>query len=145
MDVKSFRAGVIFTAYHGQLLCAWGEFMELLNYMCGDDIFTSSILAAMDHIKPYLHEQFAWLADVTPPSAGEHPAEVYYAFAEELDAKHGKAIPVYPVPFDDMVTRDPIADLLDAKPDADIVLLDDFEDDDDDDDNLYGRINWGRT
>ena len=156
MQSQSFSLGAILSITHGRMLVKdIDAIYEILNFMVDDELQTLALPRAAKECTPYLMEQFsAWIegahADVDAffdewdkvhtnvPALKEQHINQIWAWMETMETKYGATHEVLPIHPEDHRIVDPITELLEKKPDVQIITLDTT----DNAPSPYGDINW---
>jgi hypothetical protein len=122
-DLQAFHIGDLLSVSTGALVSpdGIGGVYKILNYLTGDNLMTHQLPLACDAIRPDLLKQHPWLESITAPKFDGDEARVK-AWVEEQGAEYGLWHPLNPVP-ESWGQHDPIADLLNMKPDARVIVV----------------------
>jgi len=122
-DTQAFHIGDLLSISTGALVSPEhiGGVYKILNHLTGDNLMTHQLPLACNAVRPDLIQQHPWLANITAPefTGGEPQVK---AWVEEQGAEHGFLHPLTPVP-NSWGTHDPITDLFNMKPDAQVVVV----------------------
>ena len=121
--MKQFHIGDILTVTTGKLVSLrhMEGVYEILNFMCGDSLYTHQLPRASKECRPYLIAQHPQLAavtgdEVTPENFGEWLAAQV--------ATHGEYLPVNPLPAHAHEFIDPLSELAEkVHPDRIIPIV----------------------
>ena len=116
---ERFHIADLLTTVTGRLLGDMDGLYRVCDVVTGVSHMTHQLPRASEVVAPWLLEQHPWLADVTVPDdlSGELPVR---AFVAGLAAQHGEWHEVEPMPFGMYVGRDPMAELREMAPHAEV-------------------------
>lgn len=119
---KTFHLGDLLSVTDGHLVSPdhIGGVYNVVDFVTGEKHMTHQLPRACDVVKPWLLEQHPWLADITVPDdlRSKEAVESWLAVATE---SHGSFHAVEPMPFGMYVGREPIAELQEMAPHAQII------------------------
>lgn len=69
-ETRQFSVGAVISAGTGRLACDMGELYDILDWLLKDSLMTHQLPGAARTAKPFLHEQFPWLAGLNLPEGG---------------------------------------------------------------------------
>jgi hypothetical protein len=129
---KAFHIGDLITVVTGRLVSPEhivGVY-NVVDFVTGQSHLTHQLPRACDEVKPELLRQHPWLAEITVPEF-DIPADATNAEAGQivcswLDgpiAEYGEMHEVEPMPFGTYVGREPIAELQEMAPHAQIITV----------------------
>lgn len=129
---KSFHVGDLLSVTDGRLVSPdhIGGVYAAVDFVTGQAHMTHQLGRACDVVKPWLLEQHPWLADVEfgykiPAAASNDDAMmIIMAWLARVAAEHGEHHDVEPMPFGMYVGREPIAELREMAPHAQIIGVD---------------------
>ena len=120
---RHFHLGDVLSITTGRLLSPdrIGGVYEILNYMTRDNLFTHQLGRASEECKPWLIRQHPQLAEIVVPETV--PDNDWMAYLSTLVEKYGYELPVDPIPHDDHRKVDPVTELRELRPDAEIITV----------------------
>jgi len=129
---KSFHVGDLLSVTDGRLVSPShiGGVYAVVDFVTGQAHMTHQLGRAAEVVRPWLLEQHPWLADVVfdyeiPPGTSNDDAMlIIMAWLAGVAAEHGERHDVEPMPFGMYVGREPIAELREMAPHAQIISLD---------------------
>lgn len=131
MPTKTVSLDALLSAYTGVLVKVRDDSFEamglLLDFMTGDTLYTHQLPRAADEVRPYLLDQFPWLAQIDASGlTSENINDRYRQWVEQYGEMHT----VRPIPKDDHDIIDPIEELRGMmNPHAEIIIIDPDSDD----------------
>lgn len=143
MKNKTFTMGQILSVASG-IFCTenFGDVYEILNYMSGEDLYTTQLPRVANEATPYLLDRFEWLEDACElmrTTEGDGAAAL--AMAKTLANRYGNNFSVPIIPMDDHEIVDPGEDARRLGFKGEIIDID-LSDEDDNEISPYGDINW---
>lgn len=127
-ETKMFHLGDILTITTDIMVSpnGVGGVYEILDYMTGENLFTHQLPRAAGQCKPILLELYPGIAAVQVPDATNIPEgmqeDFWKAWLAEQVLQFGEMLPVPKLV--NHTVMEPIAELLEMKPDATIILFD---------------------
>lgn len=126
---KSFHLGDLVSVYTGFLVSPnhIGSVYAVCDFVTGQAHMTHQLPRAAAAVKPWLGEQHPWLADVVvdldiPEGTSPDDAkQILAAWLEKTTAQFGEFHEVVAMPFGMYVGREPIAELREMAPHAQII------------------------
>lgn len=116
---KTFSLGAVLTFTTDILLCPFGDFHELAEYMAGEPVWTHQLTRVASEAKPELLRQHPDLAEITVPELnGEAECA---AFLATLAAVYGTEREVSPLSREDHTSVDPLAEFAMNFPGVEVV------------------------
>jgi hypothetical protein len=132
MASRSFHIGDLITVVTGRLVSPnhIGGVYDVCDYVTGEAHMTHQLPRAVKVVGPWLVEQHPWLADVEVP-AFDIPADadrdesmrIVLAWVAQVAAERGEYHEVRPMPLGSYVGREPIAELREMAPHAQIITV----------------------
>jgi hypothetical protein len=129
---RSFHLGDLVSVVTGRLVSPdhVGGVYAVCDYVTGQAHMTRQLPRACDMVKPWLIEQHPWLTDIVVPEF-DMPAGVSRDDAKRIVgewlagpvARYGEMHAVTPMPFGMYVGREPIAELREMAPRAQIIAV----------------------
>ena len=109
MKTKKFHLGDVLSITTGRLVSPRhiDGVYDILNFMTGDNLFTSQLPRASDECKSHLLEQFPQLAEVDASTVN---TENHVQWLAEQVAKYGEEFEVKPIPKGAHQFKNPIAE-----------------------------------
>lgn len=128
-DTKRFHLGDLVSVYTGTLVSPnhIGGVYNVCDFVTGQSHMTHQLPRASEAIRPWLLEQHPWLADVVvdldiPDGASRDDAWLIVAtWLDQAAARWGEYHEVAAMPFGMYVGREPIAELREMAPHAEII------------------------
>jgi hypothetical protein len=133
-DILSITTGRLVSTRH------IGGVYAILNYMTGSDLYTNQLPYAMNLCQPHLRALYPQLAEVSQSAAlaaldtalsvastTDEMAEIVAEWVEPLRGLYGHTLPVPQLAGLAETFANPMADLLQMHPRAEILLVDDTE------------------
>ncbi|GAA5155500.1 MULTISPECIES: hypothetical protein [Amycolatopsis] len=124
---RRFHLGDLLSVTTGKLLSSNGYagVQALVEYVTGQAHLTHQLSRAVEEIRPFLLQQHPWLADANiPRDVGDRfDLLCWFAWAKE---EWGEWHQVEPMPFGQYVGREPIAELQEMNPNAEIIRPDEL-------------------
>jgi len=111
---------VIITCETGKLLGEVDQMYLFLDFMTDDKLFTHQLPRAMQTCKPFLEEQFDWLANCTTE---EITKDNWQRILTDIIALHGPTVDVKPLPEGVWTKKDPMVELVEIQQRAAIDSL----------------------
>lgn len=137
MQKQEFAIADILSAATGVLCGDMDGVYDILNFMTGDDLYTTQLPRASEEAAPYLIEQFPWLRDIDCNwLAGEGCLDRVAQLAEKYGAVHM----VQPMHPEDHEVIDPIEEIHRMRPDLPVIAID--AEGETESPSAYGDINW---
>lgn len=129
---KSFHVGDLLSVTDGRLVSPShiGGVYAVVDFVTGQEHMTHQLGRAAEAVRPWLLEQHPWLADVEfdyeipPGTSNDDAMMIIMAWLARVAAEHGEHHDVEPMPFGMYVGREPIAELRDMAPHAQIIGVD---------------------
>jgi hypothetical protein len=132
MSTKAFHIGDLLSVTTGRLVSPdhIGGVYNVVDFVTGQAHMTHQLPRACDEVSPELHRQHPWLADITvpefdiPSDATRDEAErVVLAWTGEVAAQYGAIHEIEALPVGAYVGREPIAELREMAPHAEIITV----------------------
>lgn len=131
MTARSFHIGDLLTVVDGRLVSPnhIGGVYEVVDFVTGQQHMTHQLGRAAQVVKPWLLEQHPWLTDVEfsyeiPDGASnEQAGDIIATWLAGEAAVWGEFHEVEPMPFGAYVGREPIAELREMAPHAEIISV----------------------
>ena len=128
---RTFHIGDLLSITDGRLVSPnhIGGVYEICDYALGQEHMTHQLPRAARTLKPWLLEQHPWLADVKfeldiPSGTTKEDAQrIVGECMAALAAQYGEFHDVEPMPFGAYVGREPIAELREMAPHAEIITV----------------------
>jgi hypothetical protein len=139
MTARTFHLGDLLSITDGKLVSPrhMDGVYDIVDFVTGEQHFTHQLIRASGVVKTWLLNQHPWLADVDvdfdiPKGATSDEAKaIVDAWLTEAVDKHGERHPVEPMPFGMYVGREPIAELRELAPHAQIIAVNTGDDGED--------------
>lgn len=103
---------------------------EVCDFVTGEAHMTHQLPRACDVVRPWLLEQHPWLAEIEVPEfdmpshvSQEDAARIVAEWLAGPVAQYGEMREVAPMPFGMYVGREPIAEMCEMAPHAQIVIV----------------------
>ena len=121
---KSFHIGDLLSVVTHRLVSPnhMGGVYNVVDFVTGEEHMTHQLPRACNAVKPVLLEQLPWLATITVPESLNDETEVL-RWLDTVVAEYGEMHVVEPMPFGAYVGRDPIAELREMAPHAQIIAV----------------------
>lgn len=121
-ETRSFHIGDLITVVDGHLVSPdhVDGIYNVVDYVTGQAHMSHQLPRAAKEVTPWLLEQHPWLADITVPDNLRGEADVKAWLAPVVE-KYGERHEVKPFPFGAYVGREPIAELREMAPHAQII------------------------
>lgn len=132
MTARSFHLGDLVSVVTGRLVSPnhIGGVYDVCDFITGEQHMTHQLPRACDAVKPWLFEQLPWLADITVPefdipsgASREDSMRIVLDWLAGPAAQYGEQHEVKPLPFGAYVGREPIAELREMAPHAQIIAV----------------------
>jgi hypothetical protein len=129
---KSFHLGDLVTVVTGRLVSPnhINGANDVCGFVTGEQHMTHQLLRASKTVTPWLLEHLPWLADITVPEfdipSGASREDAMRIIGDWLAgpvSRYGEWHDVTPMPFGAYVGRDPIAELQEMAPHAQIIAV----------------------
>jgi hypothetical protein len=129
-ESRSFHLGDLISVVTGRLVSPnhIGGAYDVCDYVTGQAHMTHQLPRACDTVKPWLFEQHPWLADVEVPAFDipvdadrDESMRIVLAWVAQVAGERGEFHEVRPMPFGAYVGREPIAELREMAPHAQII------------------------
>lgn len=128
---RSFHVGDLLSVTDGRLVSPdhIAGVYRVIDFVTGEEHMTHQLPRASRVVGPWILNQHPWLADVEfdfdiPDSASSDEARgIVAAWLANAAAKHGERHDVEQMPLGMYVGRDPIAELSEMAPHAEIIVL----------------------
>jgi hypothetical protein len=124
---ETFDLAALLTVATDRFLTRMDEVYRIVDHVTGTNHMTHQLPRACREIRPWLLQQYPWLADddlVLPLElceAGEAPVLAWLA---EKKAQHGAEFAVEPMPAGMYTPREPIAEMLEMiGPDKPVIVV----------------------
>lgn len=129
---RTFHVGDLLSVTDGRLVSPShiGGVYEVVDFVTGEAHLTHQLPRVCETVRPWLLEQYPWLADVVfdfdvPDGADREDAErIVFGWLAGVSARYGEMHEVTPMPLGMYVGREPIAELQELAPHARIITLD---------------------
>lgn len=125
MTTKTFHLGDLLSITDGKLVSPnhiHGVY-DVVDFVTGENHMTHQLPRAAEVVKPWLLEQYPWLADVTVP-AGLNSKTKVYGWLNTITPTLGEYHEVESMPFGMYVGREPIAEAREMLPASAVILGD---------------------
>lgn len=119
---KTFHLGDLLSVTDGHLVSPdhMGGVYSVVDYVTGEQHMTHQLPRACDVVKPWLLQQHPWLADITVPD-DLRSKEAFESWLAVATQSHGSFHAVEQMPLGMYVGREPIAELREMAPHAQII------------------------
>ena len=130
MSARSFHLGDLVSVVTGRLVSPnrIGGVYDVCDFVTGEVHMTHQLPRAAKTITPWLLDQHPWLAGIDVPEWVCDEVTVRRWLADAA-AQHGEFHDVTPMPFGMYVGREPITELREMAPNAQIIAVEISEDD----------------
>lgn len=115
-DLLSVTDGRLVSPDHIHGVC------RILDFVTGEAHMTHQLPRGAKVVKPWLLEQHPWLEDIPVPD-GLNSKDAVMSWLAPVTAKFGEFHEVEPMPFGLYVGREPIAELREMAPNAEIIVV----------------------
>lgn len=124
MTTKTFHLGDLLSITDGKLVSPdhIGGVYNVIDFVTGEKHMTHQLPRAAGVVKPWLLEQHPWLADIAVP-AGLNSKEAAMSWLAVATKSVGSFHEVQAMPLGMYVGREPIAELREMAPQAQIVAV----------------------
>ena len=125
-DTRTFHLGDLITVVTGHLVSPnhIGAVYDVCDFVTGEAHMTHQLPRASKAITPWLLEQHPWLADIKVPNFAGADERAVFAWLDEQVARYGEQHEVRAMPLGMYVGREPISELREMAPNAQIVTVD---------------------
>jgi hypothetical protein len=126
--MRTFHISVVLSVLTGRLLCKMDDIYDILDYMTNDELYTHQLPRVSQEIAPHIWEQTQLPKEIEQQCAEllSKQSEEYYAqFINEMATQYGDYFELYPVHSEDHEQIDPVDELLQMRPDAKIIAVND--------------------
>lgn len=129
---KMFHIGDLLSVTDGRLVSPnhIGGVYEVVDFVTGEKHMTHQLPRACDAVRPWLLEQHPWLSDVVfdfeiPDGTPRDDAMmIVMAWLSGVAAEHGEQHEVRAMPFGMYMGREPIAEMRELAPHAEVISID---------------------
>lgn len=123
-DTRSFHIGDLITVVEGHLVSPdhMTGIYNVVDFVTGQEHMTHQLPRAAREVTPWLLEQHPWLADITVPDGLGGEAGVREWLAPVIE-QYGERHEVRPLPDGAYVGREPIAELQEMAPHAQVITV----------------------
>lgn len=125
MSAKQFHLGDLLSITTHYLVSPDGisGVYRIVDFVTGQQHMTHQLGRAADVITPVLLEQHPWLAEIVVPADELQGEEAWMSWLAGQVERYGAMHDVEPMPFGAYVGREPIAELREMAPHAQIIEL----------------------
>lgn len=129
MTTQAFHLGQLLTITDGKLVSPnhIAGVYQLVDFVTGEAHMTHQLPRAADVVKPWLLEQFPWLAEITVPE-GLNSMEKVLGWLVGATEKWGAMHDVESMPLGMYVGREPMAEARELMPNAKVITVNVRED-----------------
>jgi hypothetical protein len=123
-NTETFHLGDLLSITSGILVSPdrIGGVYRIVDFVTGQQHLTHQLPRASQVVKPWLIQQHPWLDEITVPSSLSSEAEVF-GWLATATGRWGEHHEVTRMPFGMYVGRDPIAELREMAPHAQIIQV----------------------
>lgn len=124
MVSKSFHLGDLLSVTTERLVSPdhMNGVYRVVDFVTGVEHLTHQLPRAVRVVAPWLLEQHPWLSDIPVPD-GLNGKDAVVSWLALVAAKFGEFHEVAPMPFGMYVGREPIAELRELAPNAEIIVV----------------------
>jgi hypothetical protein len=131
-DTKQFHIGDLISVTTGQLVSPnhIDGVYDVCDHVTGEQHMIHQLPRARETVTPWLFHQHPWLKDIDVPEfdipsegSSEDAMRIVLTWVDQVAARYGEFHDVAPMPFGMYVGREPITELQEMAPQAQIITI----------------------